>query len=50
MSNFVSAWEKAARPSIDGLRRMRERAEVQVVPGACLWIALIVVVVRTGGG
>jgi hypothetical protein len=50
MINLATAWVKATKPSVDGFRRLSTRADIQAAPGACLWIALIVVVVRSGGG
>jgi hypothetical protein len=50
MASPVTAWVKATKPSVDGFRRLSARADFQAAPGACLWIALVVVVVRSGGG
>ena len=44
------AWAKATRPSVDGLRRVGARIDIQAATGVCLWIALIFLIVRSGGG
>jgi len=50
MTNLATAWVKATKPSVDGFRRLGSRADIQAAPGACLWIALVIFVVRSGGG
>jgi hypothetical protein len=50
MTNLATACVKATKPSIDGFRRLSARADVQAAPGACLWVALVIFVVRSGGG
>ncbi|MGD0864690.1 MAG: hypothetical protein ABSA49_03940 [Rhizomicrobium sp.] len=50
MINPAETWVRIAKPSVDGIRRLGARAGIETVPGACLWLALVIIVVRTGGG
>ena len=48
VTNLEAAWAKATKPSVDEFRRLNTRAHVQ--PGACVWIALVIFAIRSGGG
>jgi hypothetical protein len=50
MTKLATAWVTATKPSVDGFRRLSAHVDIQAVLGTCLWLALIIIVVRSGGG